>query len=321
MDFLDPEYGTWLGKIELADTPQPPGTVFILGDSCASADLVPPVLGSDVINLGLGGACPVEEYFVAKRFLRASRPRAVIISFVPANLASINRTGSQVNILNRGAKYGLLDSRDLEEIREHSRELRDDSIFDRPAPLDIDARLKIWLLGHHFPACYFGELIGGRFNLWKRENSRRRFLTEQARGYFGGHGSFPRGALDRNATLVHFRTPATVDYYFRQILALFEARGIPVYFVSMPISEISLAAMRPEVKEGYETYLKDLARSYPNFHVLGNPFSSFPPRYFFDDTHLATDGAVLWSHQMRDVFIDGGLDPGTAAPQWQMPSD
>jgi hypothetical protein len=305
----------------MADTPQPPGTIVILGDSCTVADLVPPLIGRDVLDLGLGGACPVEEYFMALRLLRTNHPRAVVLSFIPANLARINRTGSHVNILDRGSKFGLLDWTDLEQIRQRSRALRDNSIFDRPAPLDMDARLKIWLLAHRFPAYYFADLIGGQLDLWKRENPRRLLFTEQTRGYFGGHGALQAGALDWNASLVDFRPPPTIDFYFRQLLALFAARGIPVYFVSMPMSDVSLAAMRPEVKQAYTSYLKELASSYPNFHELGDPLPSFPLRYYHDDIHLATAGAILWSRRIRDILIAGNLDPGPVDPRWQLPAD
>jgi hypothetical protein len=320
MDVLDPEYGVWLAKMKMADALQPREVIAVLGDSCATADLIPPLIGSHVINLGLGGGSPIEAYFMARRLLARNHPTAMVVSFVPANLARINRFGAHVTIFDRAMKFGLLDGSQMEEIRRHSRDLGDDSIFGPAAPLDLDARLKISLLAHHFPVYYFGDVLDPNIMYWRRENALTFAETEATRGYYGRHNLTRNTELDANTSLTEFRPPGTVDSYFRQLLGLLESRGIPVYFVSMPISQLSSAATRPEVKEEYVEYLHGLAASYPDFHEPAEALPSMPVSYFNDSIHLATAGAVVWSGRTREVLIKDGLDPGEPDANWHPPS-
>jgi len=353
--YLSPGYGAWQAKFELA-VARPAQSVCILGDSRAMTDLIPARIGAKVLNFGLVGTKPIEGYFMAGRLSADAAPiQAVVISYEPFHFTI---AGEELASVWGAAKYGLLKGRELEEIREQARIVRDPAIFQSPTPFDIDARLKIWLLSHWFPSYYILDLISGRVAGWRNENLAEISTTLDTRGYVpvpvrpankvvpqGGQWFKTRGGaaasmrplgwapaelharvsdfarteadlVDENAEMPGFSPAPIIDFYFRQTLELFPKEGVPVYFVSMPVNDLTLRAMSPKVRAGFASYLDGCAKAYPGFHILGEAVTSLPVVYFHDKQHLNFDGAALESERVRKLLAQASVNCGPADPDW-----
>lgn len=312
---ISPDYGTWLAKMHMADSKLPGGSVVIMGDSCTAADLIPPVLGNKVINLGLSASSPIEACFMARRLLKANAPAALIVYFRPYHF----EYGSDVYLFEASAKFGLINSAGLEAIRALSRQSNDPTLFGSSTPFDIDARIKDYLLPHYFPAYYFGGIIEGRIGGWKQKSLIVQAYAAQTRGFCPTERDDKARALNPGLVLNSFHPSPVVDHYFRQTLLLFQARNIPVYFASLPDTEASFKVLTPEVKIGYTAYLRQTAAIYPVFKILGDIFTSMPTSYFSDETHLNPAGAMVCSDRIRSLLSAAGVDLGAQDAQWKPP--
>jgi hypothetical protein len=302
--YLDKEYPMWLAKMELIRKGET-GGVVILGDSRAVSGLIPARLGPKVVNLALGGGTPIDSYYIAQKITGGpSLPRAVIISF------AMDHFNAAEAFWGRSVEFGLLDFRELEEIRSRSRALGDESIFGVESPGDLDARLRSFLYSVRFPSYYFAPLIQFRGSHSYADN-RKMFdlvLSNRGQGYFGlANGS---SELEYDGDRKIFKPTRILDDYFNRLLALLQSRNIPVYFISMPHDAVSDRLYVPELREKFVAYLGNCAGRHANFHVLGDPFPSYPPEDFGDSTHLNERGAARWSayvaHLLNDARAEGG---------------
>jgi len=312
---ISPDSGTWIAKMQMAGGHLPAGRVIILGDSCTAADLAPPLLGNKVIDLGLSASSPIESYFMARRLLKTNTPAAVMVYFRPIHFEN----GSDVFLFESSAKFGLINTADLETIRRLSRNLNDPTLFGSPTPFDSDARLKDYLLPHRFPAYYFGGIVEGRIGGWKQKSLQEQAYTILTRGFCPTERDYKALILDPGPIMETFRPSPVVDDYFRQTLTLFQERHIPVYFASMPNTPASFKALTPEAIAGYTAYLQQMAATYPVFKIVGDVFTSMPNEYFSDATHLSSAGAVVCSQRTRALLSAAGVDLGTADARWKPP--
>ena len=76
--FLDREYPIWQAKLRLLDTCDL-GSILVVGDSRAAADIIPALLPGRASNLAIGGAQPVESYFAVKRALQCPNPPGRVV--------------------------------------------------------------------------------------------------------------------------------------------------------------------------------------------------------------------------------------------------
>ncbi len=292
MYYLSLEYPVWIAKMQLAQSTTS-GKVIILGDSRPEADLIPSRIAPTVLNLALGGSTPVECYYFAQELAsRPKLPRAVVISFSPFQFCQDDwfwRHTVEVNFLNL---------REIDEVRAKSRALKDEKIFGPESPGDFDARLKSLLYTIKFPSYFAGSLWEARF--YRRYDDNQKWyaliLATQGQMYFG-HEKNPKNP-DFETKLTSFSPSRIDDYYFNETLALFASKNIPVYFLAMPHNAASDRLYFPGLRSAFVNYLNQYASRYTNFHVLGDPFPSWPSDLFGDYAHLNEQGAVQYSDQV-----------------------
>jgi hypothetical protein len=281
------------------------GSLAILGDSAPTADLIPSQIGPGVVNLALGGATPIEVYYMAQRLLEGpAPPKAVILSLAPIHFVSAQYYWPYT------VGFHFLSPHEAEEVRRRSRAIGDDSIMGAETPGDTDVRLRFLFYHISFPSCYFPDLIGshicGRtdFNLKELQA----VVANRGQHYFGlGTGT---GLLDTNALIEEFYPLKILDDYFDRTLALFQAHHVPVYFIAMPLNGSSESLFRPAVLDDYVHYLAGYEHRYPGFRVLGHPPTFWPATYFGDAWHLNTTGAPLWSAEVRKMLNDAHVPGG-----------
>jgi hypothetical protein len=316
MTFLDHEYPMWKAKEDMASN-LPANSVVILGDSRPVADMIPAQIGPDVINLAVGGGTTFETYAFARKVLSSPNlPRAVVISLTPPHFMITDM------FWDRGVKFGLIDRTTLEQIRSRSRQFDDRIVwagisltFDDLGPLfgppsvgDVEARLKIALYSSRFPSFYYSSLVAG--GLFLRENNKEHIYRgiRQSLGYHSFGTLNGSRALAPETGFPAFHPAPSMESYFSDTIALFQAKNIPVYFIACPLNEVSAASLHPGYADDFVAYMKTYDTRYSNFHRLGDPFPIMPWTAFGDPNHLNLQGALLFSDRVAALLREAGVE-------------
>jgi hypothetical protein len=293
-----------MAKVKLAHD-SGPENLTILGDSRALTGLIPSRLGPQVVNLALGGSTPIEGFFFARKIAdRAKPPQAVILSYSPDAFLQADW------FWYRTAEFGFLDYPQINEVRLHARGLKDKTLFGPGSPGDFDARFKSFLYAIKFPSYFFPALW--KSHLYQRYPANQKMwedvLSTRGQVYLGRQ----RGSTtpDSETKLTSFIPAKINDYYFDQTLALLASRHIPVYFLAMPHNAASDPFYFPGLKDAFAAYLQQCVGRYSDFHVLGDPFFSYPSECFSDYAHMNELGAVPWSDHVAQLLNDAHVAGG-----------
>jgi hypothetical protein len=288
--FLDPEYPFWRAKLELLRRCDL-GSVLIVGDSRAAADVIPARLGVKASNLAVGGGESIEAYVAVRRAFACPRPpRRVIVSIDAGHFVRPDL------FWDRTVRFGFLRPDDLAELRRTSEALEDPSIIDQKRGDGLDRDLRALLYGARYPGLYLGSMLhGGLFARWW-ENRAALAAGRASRGqYFFGTAN----GSDVVAVEGHMRAFAplpVLDAYFNRMLALLADRGVSVDFVAMPMNRATADSVAPAVRQGFQAYLQGYAARYRNFHIVGPVWPAWNNGWFGDEfSHLNPAGAARFS--------------------------
>jgi hypothetical protein len=273
------------------------------------ADIIPSLIGPGVVNLALPGVNSIEIYYQSQQILASpNRPKAIIISISPYLFTDAPY------FWERSVAYGFLTAAQLDEIRLRSRALKDDSLFEKRSPGDIDARMKCLLYSIRFPSLYFPSLLYGGLYQRYHENieTLNSVLAQRGQAYFGRADGTT--GLDFEVRLQSFVPLKIIDDYFNRTLALYQAQHIPVYFIGLPHNEASEQHYFAGLREAFVKYLNRYAAQYPDFHILGDPFPSYPFQYFGDPFHLNEQGAAKCSDLVAKMLNDSHVEGGPFGP-------
>jgi hypothetical protein len=309
---LDPEYGMWAAKEALAESGCA-GKIVILGDSTAVADLIPARIDARVVNLAIGGGTSIEMNFILRHIMdKGGPPVAVIFSMTPLDFIR-NRV-----FWDRSAKFDFLRADELAEVCRKARAYGDRDIDSPPSFLQVDERLKEFLLPRRFPAFFFGSLRDSQFG--KRGDINRHMYAEvlNFRGYHWFGKAAEAYAPDDDTSAVAFTRSPLLDEYLEKALGLLEARGVPIYFVASPRNEVSLRNYQPSFIHGYEDYLQWLAQKHAGFHIIGPLLASKTPDWFGDESHLNPAGAERWSASVCRMLNEENAAGAPFVPETKM---
>ncbi len=288
--YLDPEYPAWLAKERMLASCDV-GSVLVVGDSRAAADLMPRRLPGRVVNLAVGGGEPIEAYTALRRALACpDPPRRVIVSFEAGHFTRPDL------LWERSVGFGFLRAAAVARLRRVSARLGDWSVYAVRRPDGLRPRVRAALYSVRFPSLYFAALArAGLFLRWWENRSRlAAVLAARGQYFFGTAPGSTVVAMD--GTLRRFRPLPVLDWYFNRLLRLAAARGIPVDFVAMPMNTATWRAVRPEVRAGFAAYLAGYAARYPNLRIIGPVMPHWPDRFFGDGfSHLNPAGARRYS--------------------------
>ena len=295
--YLDPEYPAWVAKERLLASCQV-GSVLVLGDSRAAADLIPRRLPGRVVNLAVGGGEPIEAYSALRRALTCPHPpRRVIVSFDATHFVRPDL------FWERSVAFGFMRTRGMARLRAVSARRHDWSVWRLRLRQGEPGRLRAAFYAMRFPTLYFGPLLHGGVVLrwWENRRRLRRVLAARGQYFFGRADGSAVVAAD--GTLRRFRPLPVLDWYFAALLRLARARGVPVSFVAMPMNTATWRAVRPRVRRGFAAYLAGYAARDPDFRVIGPVMPHWPDRYFGDGfSHLNPAGAARFSARFVAVM-------------------
>jgi hypothetical protein len=203
---------------------------------------------------------------------------------------------------DRTGLYGVLTFDDLEEIRHRSRALNDTNIYGPPKFADLDAVIGNVLHAADFPS-YDTTYIVRHYAIGRLgDNNKVAAETLAANGqhYYGAENG--SDGISDDAKLTSFAPSPLLKEYFGRMLDDYQAHGVPVYFIAVPMNKATYDRMHPGVIEGFQAYLESLAAAHPNFKVIGPAVAPLDDRYFGDSTHLNVAGAELVSHKVGELL-------------------
>jgi hypothetical protein len=311
MCFLDSGYPQLKYKTEMA-LKLPANSIVILGDSRAEASLIPARIGPDVYNLSISASTSIDTLAISRILVSSPHPLS------PSPLDCI-LTGHFWDI---SVRFGLLDLKDVEEIRTRSRYFNDPVLwsnegnplhnrtllFGPKTPFDIDAQLKTILYTFRFPSFFFSSLISHDVFDRHRRNIETYRTMRETRGWRlvgtlnGTHELAPE------ADLPTFLPSPLLDSYLAETIGLFKSNNIPVYFVAVPFNENTIAKLHRDFVDGFAGYLKNYELRYSNFHLLGDPFPALPWEDFGDSAHVNEQGALRYSDNVAALLRKEGIE-------------
>ncbi len=289
MAFLSRDYPAWVAKHGMLDHCDL-GRVAVFGDSRAMAGIDPTSLPFSASNFAFSGSTPIEAYFAAERMLRCkTQPKAIVIAY------SIGNYMSDSDYWRIGARTGVLNFADMQDVRRESRLLHDDEIGrlangDHLAPLLREA-----LLAARFPSFYFGSLIDG-FGFGRYLYNRRvegAILSARGHALFGTDpGS---DAIASEVALSYFAASPLINAYFQSILAAMAKKKIPVVLLSLPLNEATCRVLDPSLRPAFAAYLRHAIATDPQASLIGPIMPCWPDRFFGDAFHLNASGTQRYT--------------------------
>ena len=320
--FVDEEYPIWRYAIDRAETCHF-RDVVILGDSRALIDTMPRLIGAQVESMAMGGASILEVYFMARRLAACpTPPKAVIIAETLLHLHDDD------HFWEIAMKWGAIDFSGAEEVRTTFR-AANTGLFGQAAPLDLDAKLQEALYALRFPSYFLGSFLTTAHDALRtrnhdvRKDANKTVLKrlENTRGYYYWSANEGEPGLGPEAAQVNYEVAPPFVSFFDKTIALFEDRHVPVYYITTPLTDHTLAAMKPKLLADYKAYLDARVAKHRNFHLLTEDIPTLSWILFTDiGMHLNPSGAKIWSEVLRQKMNAARVESGPFTPEPELPS-
>ncbi|MBR5767025.1 MAG: hypothetical protein IKX95_09605, partial [Lachnospiraceae bacterium] len=259
MCYMDEEYPSWHytkmveeGRIKPVSSGR---AALILGDSRAMADIVPEMMGESYVNLGVGGATPVEMYFALERYIKNNgAPESVIIMFAPFHYSYMD------NYKTRTMYFKHLGFAEAMRVYSQGRSY-DAAVFD-----DFD-RSDILSMYAGLPDSYLPALINAKVT--GRLNINRSLYSEQVlnRGHALYGTDDGNGDVNYEATYEHMNRDGEhllITYYFEKLLKLCSENAIRTIVLQPPMNEASCSALHESYVKEYFSYVNQIANDNPD---------------------------------------------------------
>ncbi len=271
--------------------------ILCLGDSQIQQGLRPLSLGLPAYNLAVQGGQPAASEALLRRALDAgARPRAVVVGFFPALLAS----DLKINLRQWPEILGPLGAVEL-GCRAHD------------VDLGVKTLLGVALRSYRSRAeirSAIGTMVRGG------ENAETPLVVRDrlSRGSLRGSLELPEGRCFADEVIPTGPPSAAKPWKprreheraIRRMLALAEAQGIDVYWVTTTLSPGALAVRTHlGLHAGYRDYLRGLQAEFAGLTVLDVDGMGFDASAFYDALHLKRDGAARLSAAVAAAIADG----------------
>ncbi len=308
MAFLDRDYPLWMAKRTMLAACRP-GVVAVFGDSRAVAGIMPAAMPLPVANFALSGTSPIETWFAVRRALRCPQPpRLVVIAH-----GALKFTADS-DFWRFGARMGFFSDRDMRAIAADAARLHDDSLLRAEDGDHLPPRLRARLYALRFPMFYFNSLLHGYIaGRWRHNRA-----AEEAALAASGHALFGTDpgsdGLASEAGATGFAPAPLIDSYYRDTLALLQARQVPVVVLAMPVNQATYARIPPQFRAQFAAYLQAVAGRFGNVTVIGPAVGCWPDAAFGDAWHFNAAGAAAFSRALgaRLVRLQAGVGAGAA---------
>jgi hypothetical protein len=314
LDFSDPVSLSWRLAARAARVDAPGRAVLCVGDSLVKHGMIPKVIaartGRDAVNLAVAQGSPPSTFFLLRRALEAgARPSALVVDFKPSILAG----GPRFNL-----RYWqeILTPREALEL---ARSARSGSLFFETAV----GRLLPSFRSRHEIRSNLRAALRGEADALRAINGtcRRNWTLNDGANVASKNPAFDGVVgpeVDKKLLTHIFHCHRVNAEYVRRILALADARSIPVYWLLPPLSP-QLQARREQTgaEAGYLGFVRSMQGRYPGLTVVDGRHAGYDRTLFVDASHLDGQGAYTLSRDLGDVLRRDLAVVGAAErPRW-----
>ncbi len=287
--FADEEAPYYLWNKQFCNTAQEQQyDVVILGDSVANGSYMPEVLSSSTVNLSLGGATPVENYYMFKDYLDYNEaPKDVFISFMDVHFNDANCFWTRFLYTHR---FTIKQNWDIlqEAIR-----FGEKSIATETAYIDLLA------YELYFPSKYITSMSNASINQRLEKNLMAYEATDIHNGRYIALGNIEGTIYEIQYT--DFYVAPMFDYYYRKIIELCLENGANVHLVKIPLPTAS--TFTDDYIVQFNDYYQQLQKDYPSITVDWYS-ESYDDYCYIDSIHMNTHGAFRFSEMIKSEYPD-----------------
>jgi len=244
---FDPEFGIWSAKENLIQKVSGKDVVLILGDSRTSTAFHP-LENSKVLNLSIGGATPVEAYFILNRLIsNNTHIEKLIISFVPIHFEFSE------NFLGRAILFNFYLPNEFDDLLNQS---SNQALFGN----DL---ISIYSCRYKTPNCYmpyYKTLLTSGYST-KNIAIYQETVSQNGWHLYGENGWNPAAKINKPTEFQNmkrrFIPDSLINNYFDRLLVLAKENKIPITYYILPIEQKSYEAILKEVYiNQYFEYIK-----------------------------------------------------------------
>lgn len=297
---------SWRFKGDWARGPQAArAEILVFGDSLMEFGVLPPVvanrLGRTTLNMAVHDGSPATSLTLLRRALAAgARPRAILVDFLPHQLARSLRDGGAPR-----AWPGLATPGEAATLAVMA---RDPEFF----AATMTARLLGCLAAREEIRSAILPALRGEAVLPRQDVAllRRHWQANDGAQVIPDRVNRPRGPVD-GLFPPTWQLDPTADASVRAFLDLTEARQIPVFWVVPPL--------RPDAQEWrdrmgldapYFSYIAARIADTRNVTVVEARNGGFAAEWFADAVHLKRSGAEMFSRALAEMLA-GSPAPGS----------
>lgn len=281
------EYGSWMQQRDYVQQKHAQQEVLLLGDSRMKIDVDPMEFRSDVYNLALSGASPIDMYYALCSYLTYNeKPKAVLIGFAPTHFMHME------NYTQRGLYFHYYSDDVIKEINENILK------YDQ-----IDYHSEALKYKYRSPAIYLTGILHSikSDRQYDNQQSYARMCSQKGGMFLDGSKSSYDQVCPEEIKEREFKPLKSLDYYLRETITLCKSRHIPVYIEQLPMGEYGHDKL---LATGYlrqlHEYMTELQEEYEIPVVIDIPVYS--NEYFADDSHLNKLGNQKFTEYLQEKY-------------------
>ncbi len=244
-------------------------------------------------SFAAGGSSPIEMYYALKNYLRVySKPDTIFISFSPRTLVET------YSFWGYCIRNNYLNYNEIKEILRINQKYPDDRV------LGYFPFLKYLTYRTNFIHYYQPDLLKNHVAMAKKKNEAiiRHFQSENGAWIYPNLKDFS-SELNYETGLTKFRVSPLLNHYLFEILELCKKENIFVIFEFMPMNKSSFNNLKPGLKEGYQSYIRQLSKKYPSYEIIDTMYF-YSDSLFGDASHLNSKGKAIFTNYILKNRIE-----------------
>jgi len=269
-------------NIDISDTTI---NILFIGDSRLNAGIDLSQIPNSW-SFAMGGATPVEMYFVLEKYLQKyEKLDTIFLSISPRFLSEI------LAFWDYAVRNNFITTDNFIEIQKHNNK-----------NLGFCPKGKFLLYKLNFINFYQSDFFTNRIFLAKAKNEQMLKYVLNHNGqrlHQGLQDSCSEQNYETNFT--NFAPPQLFDYYFNKIFETCQQKNIYISFETMPMNQASEKKLNKNFVADYQNYIQSYQKKYPEFKI-SDTLLYYNNSFFGDKSHLNSKGQKKYTEYWKSVF-------------------
>lgn len=282
--YMDSEYPYWKQQRDYIYSRHEAVDLVVIGDSIAKSSYIPKEMeGINTINLGLGGATPIEMYYTLKVYLQNNdKPKYVVCTYNPNSLKVNNQ------FINRTLYFRYLTYSQIQEISRVGKSLNESEFYGS----EFNKTVLSYYLGtpqKYLPSVFNATFVGRRSINRNGYNSVQEDLGFMLFGLAEYCGNISSLGDD------YFECRPINKYYLDKTIELCNQNGIEFIYEPAAVNAATYQYyIQTNLKKSIETFYLSLSTQYNN-PKINHTILQFSDDCFGDEAHLNMRGAQQYT--------------------------